>query len=240
MRAGLRAPLVAALIGVVAGTATAIVTVEASDGDPDEPQTTDPLGLGIPLVRYGCTGEGLLVLGYGDTSGALRQAKAGHDDLDLSYVETAESCDTVFGAERFTTKPTYAVVAGPYPADLVEPCNLRMTPEHRGDFVTALRDGNQISVKCGCVLDASVAPPLSLGMDATETDVVWIRSLQQMLSDANEKQFPEERVTGVYDQPTSDRVRDYQQVSSVRTEPGEVDEETWNLLQGRICDIYDF
>ena len=30
--------------------ATAIVTVEASDGDPDEPQTTDPLGLGIPLV----------------------------------------------------------------------------------------------------------------------------------------------------------------------------------------------
>ena len=116
MRAGLRAPLVAALIGVVAGTATAIATVEASDGEPDEPQTTDPLGLGIPLVRYGCTGEGLLVLGYGDTSGALRQAKAGHDDLDLSYLQTAESCDTVFGPERFTTKPTYAVVAGPYPA----------------------------------------------------------------------------------------------------------------------------
>ena len=61
-------------------------------------------------------------------------------------------------------------------------------------------------------------------MDATETDVVWIRSLQQMFRDANEKQFPEEWVTGVYDQHTSDRVRDYQEVSSVRTEPGEVDE----------------
>ena len=47
-------------------------------------------------------------------------------------------------------------------------------------------------------------------------------------------------MTGVYDQRTSDRVRDYQEVSSVRTEPGEVDQETWKLLQGRICDIYDF
>jgi hypothetical protein len=240
MRAGLRAPLVAALIGVVAGTATAIVTVETSGGERDEPETTDQLVLGIPLVNHECTGEGLLVLGYGDTSGALRQAMAGHGDLDLSYLETAESCDTVFGPERFTTKPTYAVVAGPYPANLEEPCALRMTEEHRGDFVTALRDGNQISVKCACVLDSSVAPPLELGMEATETDVVWIRSLQQMFRDANEKRFPEEWVTGVYDRHTSERVRDYQEVSGVRTEPGEVDERTWALLQGRLCDIYEF
>jgi hypothetical protein len=240
MSTGLRAALVAALVGVVAGTATALLTVEASDRDPDEPQSTDPLVLGIPLVRYDCTGEGLLVLGHGDASGALRQAMAGHSELDLSYLETAESCDTVFGPERFTTKPAYAVVAGPYPSNLQEPCMLRMTADYRGAFVTALRDGNQISVKCGCVLDSSVAPPLRLGMEADETDALWIRSLQQMFRDANENRFPEEWVTGVYDAHTSDRVRDYQEASNVSTEPGEVDEPTWAMLQSRLCDTYDF
>lgn len=238
MRAQVLAPLVAALVGIAAGTTTALVTGAASDGEPDTPTTiNDPLGLGIPLVRYECTGEGLLVLGFGDTSGALREAKAGHDDLDLSYLETADSCDTNFGPERLVTKPTYAVVAGPYPADLEQPCALRMTPEYRGDFVTALRDGNEISVKCVCVLDASAAPVLRPGMTATDADTVWIRSLQQILVDR--EKLTKKQVTGKYDQRTEAAIRDYQ-TGSTATVDGIVDEDTWTLVKRRTCRHYDF
>lgn len=237
MKVQVLAPLVAALVGIAAGTTTALVTGVPSDGDPDKTTITDPLALGIPLVRYECTGEGLLVLGFGDTSGALREAKAGHDDLDLSYLETAESCDTNFGPERLTTKPTYAVVAGPYPADLEQPCAMRMTPEYRGDFVTALRDGNEISVKCVCVLDASVAPELQPGMTATDLDMVWIRSLQQILVDRGK--LSNDPVTGVYDQRTEAAIRDYQS-SSTRTVDGVVDTDTWELVKRRTCRHYDF
>jgi hypothetical protein len=236
MRARRLAPLLAALVGVVAGTTTALVTVDASTDDRDEP-VADPLGLGIPLVRYECTGEGLLVLGHGGTSGSLREGMAGNADLGLSYVEPSESCDTNFGPERLKTKPAYAVVAGPY-ADLDEPCALRMTPDHRGDFVTALRDGNQISVKCVCVLDESVAPVLAPGMTASDEEVVWIRSLQQMLVDRED--LTKDQVTGVYDSRTEARIRDIQARSSVRSEPGVVDTATWALFNRRTCGLYDF
>ena len=69
---------------------------------------------------------------------------------------------------------------------------------------------------------------------------MWIRSLQQMLSDANESEFPEEWVTGVYDQRTSDRVRDYQEASSVRTEPARSTRRRGTCCRAAICDIYDF
>ncbi|WP_460710682.1 peptidoglycan-binding domain-containing protein [Nocardioides dilutus] len=229
------------LVGVVAGTTTALVTVDASTGDREEqrdgPGTVgDPLSLGIPLVGYECTGEGLLVLGYGDTSGSLREGMAGNQDLGLSYLETAESCDTNFGPERLETKPTYAVVSGPY-SDLDEPCLLRMTPEHRGDFVTALRDGNEISVKCVCVLDASAAPVLRPGMTASDEDAVWIRSLQQMLVDRED--LTKEQVTGVYDQRTETRVRAIQSTTAMPV-TGVMDEQTWRLFKRRTCGLYDF
>ena len=98
------APLVAALVGIVAGTATALVMVDGPES------VADPLGLGIPLVRLDCApGQGLLVLGYGETSGALREAKGDNPrDLDLTYLETSESCDTQYGPERFTASTTRA------------------------------------------------------------------------------------------------------------------------------------
>ncbi len=239
MRARVVAPLVAALVGIVAGTATALVAVDASTDEPDPGSTTDPLGLGIPLVRLACApGQGVLVLGFGETSGALREAKGDNPrDLDLTYVETAESCDTQYGPERFDKQPTYAVVAGPY-ADLDEPCELRMTPDYKGDSVTALRAGNEITVKCVCVLDAAAAPVLRPGMIADEDAMVWIRSLQQMLVD--NKRLVMDKVTGVYDEPTEDAIRELQERSSVTSPPGVVDRPTWDLVQRRTCDFYSF
>lgn len=224
MQARVLAPLVAALVGIAAGTTTALVTVDPSGGKTDKPEAiSDPLTLGIPLVRYECTGEGLLVLGYGETSGALREGMAGNEHLGLSYLETDESCDTNFAPERFETKPAYAVVSGPY-ANLDEPCGLLMSPEHRGDSVTALREGNKTSVKCVCVLDASAAPVLRVGVEASDEDVVWIRALQQLLVDR--ERLTKDQATGVYDRRTEAVVRAYQSSSSL-TVDGVVDRDTW-------------
>lgn len=242
MRAGVLAPLVAALVGIAAGTTTALVTVDAKTDDRKEAGAfADPLGLNIPLVQLECSPQkGLLVLGFGDTSGALRAAIAENPAGKPSYLETQSSCDTIYGPERQTEPPRYAVVLGPFD-DLVEPCRLRMDPARRGDFVTALRSGNERSVKCVCVLpDSADRPTLRVGMKVTAESTVWVRSLQSMLVDANDKRFPREWITGVYDQRTADRVAEVQQSSLAEAAPGVVDDPTWGLLTTRLCDIYDF
>jgi peptidoglycan hydrolase-like protein with peptidoglycan-binding domain len=238
VRARVVAPLVAALLGITGGAVTAIATDTGSEGPKTPTALEDPLGLGIPMVSLECApGRGLLILGYGDASGRLVAAVADNPGLDLSYVDTATSCDTNFGPERLA-KPTYAVVSGPY-ADLAEPCAIRMTPEHRGDFVTNLRDGNDISVKCVCVLPETAAPELTPGMTATEAESIWIRSLQGMLYDLDEDRFPENGTTGVYDRRTEERIRELQSTSTV-TPDGVVNSATWNLVRRRTCATYDF
>lgn len=240
MRARVAAPLVAALVGIAAGTSTALMTGPEDPAEDGPAAIEDPLGLGIPEVRLDCApGKGVLVLGFGDTSPPLRAAVAANAAEDLTYVDVAGSCDTTFGPERQEQAPAYAVVLGPYD-DLVEPCTVRMEPEHRGDFVTHLQDGNEISVKCVCVLPHTSGPDLRLGMAASRADAVWIRSLQGMLSDVDDETFPKKWITGVYDERTESRVRDYQEVSNVSSPPGVVDQDTWRLLQTRICPRYDF
>jgi hypothetical protein len=242
MRARVLAPLIAAAVGMAAGTTTALVTVDATSGDPQEPTSfADPLGLRIPLVELECApGQGVLVLGFGDSSPALRAAVAENPGGDPRYLETAASCDTIYGPERREEPPRYAVFLGPFDG-LVEPCTLRMDPVRRGDFVTALRSGNRQSVKCVCVLpDSAGRPSLRVGMPESDADAVWIRSLQGMLVDANDKQFPRDWITGTYDRRTADRVAEYQGSSQVKSERGVVDDATWGLLTTRLCRNYDF
>ena len=243
MRASIVAPLVAALVGIVAGTTTALVTVESATEKKDDPtaEVRDPLGLNIPLVRLDCSvGSGILILGFGDTAPALRAAVAENPGGEPRYLETGESCDTIYGPERKQEPPTYAVFLGPYD-NLVDPCRLRMDPVRRGDFVTHLQSGNTDSVKCVCVLPPSAdRPTLRVGMPESDEAAVWIRSLQGMLRDADEKRFPPSWITGIYDQRTADRVIEFQETSRVKSEPGEVDDDTWGLLTTRLCDNYDF
>lgn len=242
MRARLLAPLVAAVVGIVAGTTTALVTVDSPDRTTDEPEAiTDPLGLRIPLVRLDCSpGSGILILGFGDSAPALLAAKAENPSGDPSYLETSRSCDTVYGPERRQVQPKYAVFLGPYDG-LEEPCRLRMDPVRRGDFVTNLQSGNTDSVKCVCVLpDSADRPTLEVGMAASDADAVWTRSLQGMLSDADPERFPRAWITGTYDQRTADRISEFQETSRVKSERGVVDDDTWGLLTTRLCDNYDF
>lgn len=247
MRARLVAPLVAAIIGITGGAVTALVMDPENAKDPETPAAIeeDPLALGIPMIRVDCANNhGLLVLGYGDMSASLRAAMGEHPGEDLSYVDVARSCDTIFAPERLDP-PAYAVVLGPF-TDLTEPCDIRMTDEFATGFVTHLRAGNQISVKCVCVLPATAGPELRLGMDEGVDDVVWIRGLQNMFVDADAEHpeagdvFLKEGVTGIYDERTETRVRRYQERSSVPSEPGVVDADTWEIIKRRICGSYDF
>jgi hypothetical protein len=242
MRARVLAPLVSALVGIAAGTTTALVTVDSSDGTTTEPEAiTDPLGLGIPLVRLDCSpGSAILILGFGDSAPPLRAAKAENPEGDPSYLETSRSCDTIYGPERKQEPPKYAIFLGPYD-DLAAPCRLRMDPVRRGDFVTHLQSGNTDSVKCVCVLPPSAGrPTLRIGMPESDEAAVWVRSLQGMLSDADETRFPRAWITGTYDQRTADRIIEFQESSRVKSEPGVVDDDTWGLLTTRLCDNYDF
>ena len=76
-----------------------------------------------------------------------------------------------------------------------------MTAEHRGDFVTVLRSGNETLVKCPCALPepGRSRPAARAWIADAEEDVVWIRSLQAMLNDYDAKEFPHAPVTGEYD-----------------------------------------
>ncbi len=238
MRARVVAPLVAAVLGIGAGVATSIV-VSADDEPGSTPSFSDPLHLGIPLVDQDCTGESLLVVGYGNSVAPLGTAVANYGKEGLRYLRSEGSCATILGPAR-KPRPDYVAYFGPYET-LAEPCELRMTPEHRGDFVTVLRSGNEELVKCACALPSTAGPELMIGMVPTAEDVVWIRSLQSMLYDYFDEDFPHDAITGEYDERTAAAVtRVQQEAPGVLTQPGVVDATTWRILTDRICRIYDF
>lgn len=237
MRARVIAPLVAAILGIGGGVATALAV---SEKEPNGSTDSDPLHLGIPLVNQECTGEALLVVGYGNSVAQLGTAVADIGAAGLRYLRSDESCATILGPEDEPDPPTYVVYLGPYET-LNDPCEKRMTPEHRGDFVTVLRSGNDQLVKCVCVLPSSAGPELRVGMDPTEEAVVWIRSLQAMLHDYYEQDFPRDAITGEYDARTAAAVtRVQQEARGVLTEPGVVDTATWGIVSDRICRTYEF
>jgi hypothetical protein len=236
MRARVVAPVVAAVLGIGGGVVTALAV---PDGHDEAPATSDPLHLGIPLLDQDCTGDSLLVVGYGDTVAPLSSAVVNTDAEGLHYLSSAASCDTVLGPER-KPPPAYVVYRGPY-AGRSEPCGLRMSGQEPGSFVTVLRSGNAELVKCPCEVPAGDAPDLFVGMDANAVEKLWIRSLQAMFHDDDLKGFPRSAITGVYDQFTSDRVASFQDNSpGKKTTRGEVDETTWGILTDRLCRNYDY
>jgi hypothetical protein len=237
MRGQVLAPLVAAVLGIGGGVATAIVVAE--EDAPKAATMSDPLRLGIPLVDLDCSGESLMVVGYGDTRAPLSSAVANRGTEGLHYLRTDQSCDTVLGPEG-TPTPAYVVYLGPFDSRS-EPCRIRMSGADSRSFVTVLRSGNQQPVKCPCEIPSSEAPRLFLDMEPDQTETLWIRGLQTMFRDDDPDAFPGTAITGDYDQATSDRVGLYQDDAPGRvTERGTVDATTWLLLTDRLCRNYDY
>jgi hypothetical protein len=245
---GTIALLVSALVGITAG---AIVGVTTSTGGPGSAEpggptgspsasasATDPLGLGIPLVNLDCTGQKILVVGYGDDAGGeLSNAVSANADRDVKYLEPSKSCNTLYGAAN-QVPPTYVAYLGPYDTNS-GPCAEQMTPAHARDTVTNLKPGIRIHVECLCVLEPAARPRLKLGMDATTKDGVYIRAMQQQLADID--YLGPRHVTGVYDQKTSNVVDRLKEVNAIPVDtPGLVDKQTWLMLRDRACQNYDF
>ena len=237
MRARVVAPLVAAVLGIGGGVATALVV--SADDEPAATASSDPLHLGIPLVDQDCSGEALLVIGYGNTVAPLSSAVANSSAEGLHYLSSDGSCATVLGPEGKPT-PSYVVYRGPFDSR-GEPCRIRLSGDESGSFITVLRSGNQHLVKCPCEIPSSEAPRLFLHMDPDQQEVLWIRGLQGMFADDDPQAFPRSAITGDYDQTTSDRVAFYQDDAPGKvTERGTVDATTWGLLTDRLCRNYDY
>jgi hypothetical protein len=236
MRARVVAPLMAAVLGIAGGVATALVVPADSE---DVSSFSDPLNLGIPLENQECSNGSLLVVGYGNTVAPLSSAVANSGKSGLRYLRSADSCDTLLGPEAQPT-PAYVLYRGPYDSRQ-EPCELRMSGQDADSFVARLREGNERLVKCPCEIPSSEAPRLFLGMDPDASDRVWIRGLQNMFHDDDPQGFPRTAITGVYDQPTADHVAAFQDRAPAKvTIRGEVDETTWGILTSRLCRQYDY
>jgi peptidoglycan hydrolase-like protein with peptidoglycan-binding domain len=252
--------LVVAVLGIVGGVATALVTANDPAPRSGSPQSStpnsapnsapgsgtprrtrkapDPLNLDVPRVNLRCTGEGILVVGHGDHRSALAAVVADHAREGVRYLRVADSCPTLYAGE-FTPVPVpeYAAYLGPYKS-LAEACRDRMTLSHKGDNVTRLRSGNDIFVKCVCELPASAFPVLGPGRAASAEDGIWVRHLQLLLVDFD--RLPDEAVTGRFDDRTTSAVAEIQAATALAPADGVVNPPTWTLLRDRLCGTYEY
>jgi hypothetical protein len=229
--------------GVVVGFTTGTAgDADASNSPSDGPTTgtpNDPLGAGVPLVNLDCTGEKILVVGWGEEqdAGELYNAVSANGTNDVKYLETSKSCNTLYG-DANQVPPTYVAYLGPYDT-IRDPCAMQMTSAHARDFVTNLKPGVKIHVQCLCVLVPATFPRLKVGMHATTKDGVYIRALQQLLVDVD--LLGPEHITGQYDEKTSRVVERLQELNAINAKPpGSVDELTWQMMRDKGCLTYDF
>jgi peptidoglycan hydrolase-like protein with peptidoglycan-binding domain len=229
------APLVAAVLGIGGGVATALVV--PADDEPSTEAVSDPLHLNIPLADLDCSGQSILVVGYGNSVPPLSSAVANSSEDDLHYLSSAGSCATLLGPED-KASPTYVVYSGPYDSPR-DPCEVRMSGEEPGSFVARLREGNTQLVKCPCEIPGTDAVRLYPDMPVDASAKLWIRGLQAMFNYDDAEDFPKSRITGDYDEFTQARVTVFQDNAPGKsTQPGIVDATTWGILTDRLCRNY--
>jgi len=190
----------------------------------------------VPLKNLDCTGDTILVVGWGETRSAIYNAVQYNNEAGVKYLETAKSCNTLYGAEKQDT-PTYAAYLGPFDS-LSEPCSLRMSVDHARDVVTTLKPGVQIHVQCLCAVNPVDMPPLNVGMVADTRDGIYIRALQRLLVDMGLKPGP---ITGEYNPKTAAVIQKLQRINAIDpTLYKQVEQQTWQLIRDRGCLQYDF
>ena len=242
---GTIALLVSALVGVTAGVVVGLTTGSPGDSHADNPGPSatstprpgDPLQLGVPLENLDCIGKKILVVGWGETSGRLASAVARNPVGEVKYLETAKSCNTLYGPED-QPPPKYVVYLGPFDSSS-EPCQLRMSVDHQGDAVTSLKPGQKTHVPCLCVLRPDDMPELSIGLKPSTRDGIYIRALQQMLLDIG--YITASHVTGHFDKQTENAVVKLQKLNALTPDKyGVVERLTWAQIIDRGCVGFDF
>lgn len=224
--------LMAVALGVGGGAGTAQLVRD------EEPAVSadDPLRIGAQLVNQSCSGDSLVVVGRGESRPALRAAVV-ENAGQAKYLDTAASCQTLW-APLDAEVPPYVVYLGPFSSPGAA-CEIRMTVEHKGDYVISLRPSNQTYVKCPCELSTATWPVLDPAMGEPDAlEGMWIRQLQGMLVDIG-RLTDEVDETGVYDATTVsvvERIQSYESLPST----GVVDTATWTIIRDRACRGYDY
>jgi len=190
----------------------------------------DPLGLGVPLAQQACSDrEAVVVVATGNTTSALAAAVA--ENPDTRYLDVGRSCRTTWVTRPDV--PRYVAYLGPYPTR--EACQVRMTPGHRGDLVTRLKEGSTEPVQCLCYLSYASMPVLRPGMETGRTEAVYVLSLQRLLQRLGRPALPHDDTS--YDDRMVEAVKRTQE--QVGLEPdGIVDADTWHLFQQFGCKLY--
>jgi Putative peptidoglycan binding domain len=215
-----------AVLGVAGGVVSSHV-LKSTPGGPD------PLGLGVSLVNQACTGESLLVTGWGTATPPLAAAVA-EDPDHVRYLDITHSCATAWKTSG-TLDAGYATYLGPY-STVSQACQTRMTAEHRGDLVTRLKAGTTQPVQCLCYLDYATMPTLRPGMEVTDLEGIYIRALQQLLVTLGLNQ--PDHLPGLYDAETVSQIRQFQGQGAL-PQSGVVSSSTWHALLNKGCKLLD-
>jgi len=231
--------VVAAVLGVSGGIITAFVAPLGFGGG-DRQQATpsaadppfDPLDLGVALENVTCTGETLIMVGWGDIRTALSPSV--QDWPGVKYLDTGDSCDTAYPPARKV--PRYVAYIPAYDTP-EEACEERMNALHKGNFVTKMRDQNKIGVQCACETALTALPAIGEGQPRTAESGMWIYLYQGMLNDIG-TQPPLPR-TGLFDDLTVFATR-LLQTDAALSPSGIVDADTWNVLRNKACSRYDY
>lgn len=219
--------VVAAALGVSGGIGAALISGTRTE-------VVDPLQLGVPLVNVDCTGDTLIIVGQGDIRAPLSQSMA--DWPEAKYLDTTESCDTAYPRPGGET-PRFVAYLPAYSSPEAA-CEDRMTAEHKGNFITRMRGGNQVGVNCACELELDVLPAIGEGQELTAESGMWIYLYQGMLAKIPDL-ASEVRQNFSFDEETVAATRTLQ--SGAGLNPlGYLDTDTWNVLRDKVCDRYDY
>ena len=243
MRARVVAPLVAAVLGIGGGVATALVVPD--DDEADGTSTfNDPLHLGIPLVDQDCTGESLLVVGYGNSVAPLGTAVANNGRKGVALPALRRVVRRRSSARRARRRRRTSSTSAPTRPSQ-EPCEMRMTPEHRGGLRhgAALRQRARWSsapARCRAARRPSCSG--SAWTEPAASRRSGSAPCRRCSTTTTRQEFPHRDHRRVRRARRSARVTEIQQEQpGVPTEPTAcVDEATWRILTDRICRIYDY
>jgi peptidoglycan hydrolase-like protein with peptidoglycan-binding domain len=232
---GLWLPLVAALLGAVAGATTAVVVDDDASSGP--PTVQDPLGVKIPFENLDCTGQAVYVLGYGDTAQKIASTAINHSDEDVRYLSTDDSCDT-YWAPHGAEHQAYVAYSGPYDSP-TEPCVKRMSSKR--DDVALLDEEADSYVQCVCWIPVTDLPVLEPSDETNPQLAIWVRALQNAFidldtADGRDGGFRLGDVTGIFDELTERRVRAFQEEDAdFSPGTGIVESETWKAIVDNLC-----
>lgn len=234
MGRGLWLPLAAALLGATAGLTTALVV----DDEPGGPTTSeDPLGVNLPFENLDCTGQAVYVLGYGDTAQKIASTAINYSADEVRYLSTEDSCDT-YWAPNGAEHQDYVAYSGPYDSPTV-PCVERMSSKR--DDVVILDEDADSYVQCVCWIPLADLPELRPSNETTPQLAIWVRALQNAFIDldtAEEREggFRPGDVTGIFDDKTERRVREFQEEDAdFNPGTGIVEFETWKAIVDNLC-----